>query len=129
MPTESRRVPGMVLEILEKSVKGRIREPNLSELAQHFFDLAGGERQVAKMLLDEYNRVDCTSSVRSKIIQFMLQHLRWINERSGTIDQLGVLTDDDLAATLNKHIREVARSANAKAKAKKDEQGRDSQSA
>lgn len=104
-----KRLPGTVLEILQGATSGKkIREPNLAELAQHFFDIAGGERAVAKMLWDEYNRTDCLASVRAKIMQFMLQHLKWLNEKSGNIDELGVLNDDDLSKMLDNHIRQVS---------------------
>jgi hypothetical protein len=121
MPTEKKKVPGSVLDIIKSGISGKIREPNLAELAQHFFDLAGGERNVAKMLFDQYRDPACPNSVRTKIIQFMLQHLKWLNERTGTLDELGNLTVEDLQRELDTHIRSVAQVAHDKARKREQE--------
>jgi hypothetical protein len=111
MSETKKKVPGSVIDIIRKGVSGNTREPVLAEIAQHFFDLAGGERNVAKMLFDQYRDPSCPSSVKTKIIHIMLGHLKWLNERTGTIDEMGNLTQEDLERELDKHIRAVAQAA------------------
>lgn len=121
MATERKKVPGSILDIIRSGVSGKVREPNLAELAQHFFDLAGGERNVAKMLFDQYRDPTCPNTVRTKIIQFMLQHLKWLNERTGNADELGNLTLEDLQRALDGHIRSVAQAHHKKAQLREQE--------
>lgn len=117
-PSHKKRVPGAVLDAIGKSISGKIREPNLAEFAQHFVDIIGGERALARMLVDEIRRPECSGNIRAKILQFVLGHVKWVNERSGTIDELGNINTEDLQKVLDDHIRAVAKIAAQKAKAK-----------
>src|ERR1700676_538630 len=89
-------VPGSVLEVLRTGVQGKIKEPNLAEVAQHFVDMIGGERQLAKMLVDQYRHVETPQSVKTKIMQIVLGHIKTLNDKSGVIEELGLVTDEDL---------------------------------
>jgi len=113
------KVPGSILNILSSGVQGKIKEPNLAEVAQAFFDLVGGERAVAKMLVQQYNDARTPHHVKTKIVQILLNHVKTLNERSGNLDQLDMVTDDDLDRGLKEHIQAVIE---AKAKRLKEQQ-------
>lgn len=109
MPQSRRKIAGKVIEILHKGVVDEhVRQPNLGELAQHFFHIAGGEKAIAKMLLDEYRNPNTSPMVRSKIMQVMLAHLKWLNEKTGVVDDMQNLTDEDIKRELNLHIAAVS---------------------
>lgn len=96
-----KRVPSAVLrELRQGVVKGNSRAPKLSELVQHFFDLAGGERAVAKMLLDEYRSEKCSPNVRSRIMDVILRALQFANAKEPSRDDLGNLSEEDIEREL-----------------------------
>lgn len=96
-----KRVPSSVLcELRQAVIKGITRAPKISELVQHFFDLAGGERAVAKMLLDEYRSEKCSAHVRSRILDVILRSLQFANARETPRDDLGNLSEEDLETEL-----------------------------
>ena len=110
-------VPGSVLEVLRTGVQGKIKEPNLAEVAQHFVDMIGGERQLAKMLVDQYRHVETPQSVKTKIMQIVLGHIKTLNDKSGVIEELGLVTDEDLERALDAHIASVAQAKRERMKA------------
>src|SRR5262249_30212549 len=54
----------------------RLREPQLAELAGHFFRVAGGPRQVAQMLYDEFMHGRPGSLVRQRILDMVLRAVK-----------------------------------------------------
>jgi len=101
MATARKRVPSTVLrELRQGVVKGGSRAPKISELVQHFFDLAGGERAVAKMLIDEYRSDKCSPNVRSRILDMILKSLQFANSRENGPDDLGNLSEEDIEREL-----------------------------
>lgn len=96
-----KRVPSKVLRELRQGViQGITRAPKISELVQHFFDLAGGERAVAKMLLDEFRSEKCSANVRSRILDVILRSLQFANAREAPRDDLGNLSEEDIEREL-----------------------------
>lgn len=96
-------------EVGRRILKGGDEEPKLTNIARHFFDLAGGERVVAKMLLEEYRSVSCSPMVRSRILDMILRTVRWSNDRmSGETDMSG-LTEEEIDAEIKLKLSEMAK--------------------
>jgi hypothetical protein len=95
-----RQIPGRILGELREAVRGRTKEPRISELVQHFFDLAGGERAVAKLLFDAYHSATTTPTVKSKILELVLRSLQFANASTPPRDDLGALAEEDLEREL-----------------------------
>jgi hypothetical protein len=82
---------------VKEAIRGRLKDPQLSEVAAHFFAQAGGPRQVAKMLFDEFIAAKQGSVVRQRILDMILRVTRFANEKNAPRDDLGMLSEDDLA--------------------------------
>ena len=77
-------------------------DPQLADLAYHFFNLAGGTEAIAGMLLDDYKSAKPGSMGRIRIIEAVLFSVRFVNQQKGMPD-LGDMTDADL----RRELREV----------------------
>ena len=91
----AKKKPELVSGILS-AVRGEVREPRLSEVAAHFFELAGGPRAVAKMLFDAYMSPSCSPMMRHRILQVALFTVKWANQRTGPREDLGLVDTSDL---------------------------------
>lgn len=90
-----------------KAVKGDIKSPDLACLVSHFFDHAGGERAVAKMLYDEFSEAKQGSIVRQRILDLILRSTKYANEQAPPVDDLGLLTEADLEAEFEHLVDEI----------------------
>lgn len=95
------RIPGQASKrrlppAIRKAIEGEIKEPQLAELSAHFFHAAGGPKAVAKMLFDEFAHANPGSQIRQRILDMILRVTRFANQQSGPVDDLGILTDEDL---------------------------------
>lgn len=104
-----KRVPEHVKEGIKKqAVKGEIRPPDLARLTACFFQVAGGERAVAKMLYEEFAAAGEGSVVRQRILDMILRATRFTTERMHSVEELGQLSDDDLERELNLVMEDLA---------------------
>lgn len=91
-----KRIP----ESVQKALKEGLREPQLAEISAYFFQAAGGTRAVAKMLWDEFNASAPGSLMRQRILDLVLKATKFANEKSGVVDDLGMLSQEDLEREL-----------------------------
>lgn len=91
---------------VKKAIKGGLKEPQLAEIAAFFFEAAGGTRQVAKLLHDEFLAGHPGSMVRQRILDLVLRATKFSNEKSKGADDLGILNEADLEANLTELINE-----------------------
>ena len=106
-PEEEKKVP----EIVKQAIRGGIKEPQLAEIAAHFFQRAGGARAVARLLYEEFTAARPGSIIRQRILDMILRVTKFANEKSVKPDDLGLLNDDDLETELTEAIKSVERSA------------------
>lgn len=90
-------IPGDVKQAI---LEGSGKAPSVGDLVQHFFDLVGGERAVAKLLLDEYKSPTCTAYTRSKIMEVILRSLMFSNAKDQRADDLAGMNEADLELEL-----------------------------
>lgn len=86
-----------VPESVKEAIRGRLKDPQLAEVAAHFFAQVGGPRQVAKMLVGEFQTAKQGSVVRQRILDMILRVTRFANEKNAPRDDLGMLSEEDLA--------------------------------
>lgn len=75
--------------------------PSLESFLDHFFQIAGGPRKVAKMLYDEWNSAAPGSLMRTRIGETILRNLKAADSRAKPMDDLGILSDEDIERFLN----------------------------
>jgi hypothetical protein len=92
---------------VKEAIRGRLKDPQLAEVAAHFFAHAGGPRQVAKMLFQEFNRAKEGSVVRQRILDMILRVTRFANEKNAPRDDTGMLSDQDLAREFEAAMAEL----------------------
>jgi hypothetical protein len=98
-------VPAIVKTALKDVLSGKqgTRSPHLSELAQHFTELVGGPRALAKLLRDEFYGAPSGGMVRMRILDIIFRATKIANEKNGPAD-LGGLSDADLQRELDQVI-------------------------
>jgi hypothetical protein len=94
---------------VKDAIKGGLREPQLAEIASHFFTAAGGTRAIGQILWNEFNAAPEGSLARQRILDLILRALKFANERSHITDNLGLLSEDDLERELQSVSWEVAK--------------------
>jgi hypothetical protein len=92
---------------VKEAIRGRLKDPQLAEVAAHFFAHAGGPRQVSKMLFDEFVAAKQGSVVRQRILDMILRVTRFANEKNAPRDDLGMLTEDDLQREFEAAMAEI----------------------
>lgn len=94
-------------KLLQKAVHGEISDPQLAELVSHFFSIAGGPRQVARMLWDEYQVAKAGSLIRNRILDMILRVTRYANEKAPPVNDLGMLSEKDLDQEIESLISQL----------------------
>lgn len=103
-------VPAAVKTQLHQAILGgAAAQPQLAHLVQHVFDLMGGERGVAKALVDEFHRKDCTPATRARILALVMDAMASTGKQFGSLEAAGQLTDEDLERELNQRVKAAAR--------------------
>jgi|SRR5467141_659513 len=95
-----KHVRNLVQELDEAQQKG---DPQLSDLAFHFFAACGGTQKVAEMLYEDYLAAKPGSMSRTRIIEIILYSVKFVNQTKGLKD-LSALPDDDLDHALGKFL-------------------------
>src|SRR5215471_19154618 len=88
--------PQRVPPAVKVAIRKELKEPSLADLVSHFFHVAGGPKQVAKMLYEEFVAAREGSLIRQRILDMMLRATRAVNDKSGAGSDLGLLTAEDL---------------------------------
>jgi len=83
---------------VRRAIAGDDRDPQLAELVNWFFKVAGGPRQVARLMYEEYAAARPGSLIRQRLLETILRALRVVNEKEAPAAELGLLTEEDLAA-------------------------------
>ena len=101
-----KRTPKNLLEILLK--KNNIT-PRIDEMVQGFFECAGGARNVAKLMFDEYVIAKPGSIARQRILATVMSAVKASNmlNKGTLLDDLGLLNEDDIAEILKSHMAEA----------------------
>lgn len=86
-----------VPEQLKKALAKKERGASLAKIFDFFVEACGGERDFALLMKQEYHSAKAGSFIRQRIFQMLLQTGKFANERQGPEDDLGLLTEEDLA--------------------------------
>jgi hypothetical protein len=104
MVRKRKKMPANVLDILRGKVKG---VPRLEDLVQHFFDIAGGPRAVAKMMHTEYVASKQGGINRSRILAAILQATKAVGVRTPKGEDTSLLSDEDVERALGEAYGEL----------------------
>ena len=74
-------------------------DPQLSELAYHFFQLNGGAAGMAQILNDLYHSADKVPMAKVRIMEIILYSVKFVNQTRGQSD-LSTLSDADVEREL-----------------------------
>lgn len=78
---------------------------DLDAVAQHFSDIAGGPRGLAKLLKTEYDAAEPGSPVRARILNMLMNMLGKLEGRG--VDDLSAMSDADLQKELDASLRRM----------------------
>lgn len=92
-------VPGIIKHAIKETLSHKRKAPHISELAQHFMDLVGGARALAKLLHTEYLAAPQGGLIRQRILEIVFRATKVQNEREGVTD-ISNLSDEDLEREL-----------------------------
>ncbi|HET6574484.1 MAG TPA: hypothetical protein VFG68_12830 [Fimbriiglobus sp.] len=87
----------------DKLVRGKNYIPNQREFVTELIDLAGGPRQLAKLIFRELEAKTTSPSVRARIMEIILRALKAIETAEPPQDPT-TLSDDELSAFLDDRI-------------------------
>jgi hypothetical protein len=104
---------GLKRAIYEAAATGADALPHLSELAEHFIRLSGGPAAVATMLLKEWESAPAGGLVRTRILDLISRVWKAGSEGQINRDDLGVLSDADLAREARHLLEGVEHAAEA----------------
>lgn len=99
MPSKrvAKKIKGPATESIIDAVRGRSKKtPGLEELVQHFFQIAGGPRTVAKLMYEEFLAGRIGGQTRTRILQAVMQATKLVglNQKGG--EDLSLVSDEDL---------------------------------
>src|SRR5262245_57838514 len=94
--------------IKKKTEKANGQLPHLSELAEHFVNIAGGPQAMAKMLFVEWNAAKPGSLVRSRILDLVTRVWKFSTDSLRGAGDLGILSEDDIDRLLDDKLRSMA---------------------
>ncbi len=96
MPSIKR--PTEVPDKIKKALTGDLKDPQVREIAAHFFHIAGGPKAVALLLYQEFEASKPGSLMRQRILQLVLNATKYANEQAGRgpLDELGLLSEQDI---------------------------------
>lgn len=114
MAKPKREVPASVKKVMRAATRGETLDPQLADLASHFFHQAGGPRAVAQLLYKEYLRAREGSVVRQRILEMVLRCVRFANEQNPRRANLEDLDDADLDRELERLVGELESAAEEK---------------
>lgn len=92
------------IEKLRQKLKNNEPLPDLSELVEQFVDVAGGPRNVAKMLHDEWEKAASGGIVRMRIMQILTQVWKYASDTRPSVGDLGLVTEEDLEKLLQEKL-------------------------
>ena len=79
--------------------------PELVEVARNFMQMVGGPRAFAKLLHDELQNAPVGGMVRAKILDLILQCLKFTTPKDKITDDVGILEDEDLEREYKKGLK------------------------
>ena len=91
-PRKKRQLPRKV----QQAINGELSNPQLAEVSAHFFQIAGGTREIARMLYLEYQNAKDGSLLRQRVLEMILRVARFANEQQAPAADLALLSDEDL---------------------------------
>lgn len=92
--------PAARAERLRQIVANPPPRPSVNAFLDHWFAISGGPAQFALDLRQEFDAAEPGSLVRSQIIQLIVRSMKVADTKEGALDELGLITDDDLERRL-----------------------------
>jgi hypothetical protein len=92
-----------------KAATGQGSSVSMTEVAEHFFQRVGGPKEFAKLLYDELQASKPGGLIRSRILDMVIQTLKFVSIQAPPLDDMSVLSDEDLERELKKQTAKVMR--------------------
>ena len=92
---------------LSDAVKGKVADPRLADVAYHFIHLAGGAKEFAAVLYQEFTQSPPGGVVRQRLLDMMLRCLKVANDQDPKTADLSLLGDEDLDRLLSEKLAEI----------------------
>lgn len=84
------------LDDVKNKIKGKVKEPRLSDVALEFLDLCGGITGLAKELHKAYVNPKTPAFVKARVADTMMRALKFYEESKPKASHSEFLTDDEL---------------------------------
>jgi hypothetical protein len=81
----------------------------MTEVAEHFFQRVGGPKEFAKLMYDELCQSKAGGMIRARILDIIIQALKFVNMKEPPLDDLTTLSDEDIDRELEIQTLKVAR--------------------
>jgi hypothetical protein len=104
MATKKKPPPSVKKDLL-KAAKAGERMDTLAGVVERFVRLNGGTDGLAKMLTLEYAEAKPGSLLRQRILDMILRCWKYLDEKTGHIEELGILSDEDLDREFEKRLK------------------------
>lgn len=92
-----------------KRATGRGSNVSMVEVAEHFFQRVGGAKEFAKLLYDELCATKAGGMIRARILDIIMQAVKFINTTTPPVEDLAMFSDEDLERELEIQTLKVAR--------------------
>lgn len=89
--------------------------PHAGELVAHFVAMAGGTRELAKVLWEEFQSARQGSIIRQRTLDMILRQLAAVTAGLGSHDEMDLLATEDLERELLRLMPQVSDGEEAKA--------------
>ena len=100
---------------LKRLVENPSPRPSLEAVLDHYFALAGGPAKFALELRQEYEAAEPGSQIRSRILDLILRLVQRGDAAGGALDDMGILSEDDLNRLIDERERRLVDQAKAQA--------------
>ncbi len=101
---KARKVPARVMRAIQDA---GVQVPQVAELVSHFVAAAGGPRAMAKMMMQEYLHAKPGSIIRQRLLDSVLRLMNFANQQIQTVDEIDLLSEDDLKVQLEELVGEI----------------------
>jgi hypothetical protein len=100
---------------LKRLVENPPPRPSLEAFLDHYFAVAGGPAKVALELRQEYEAAEPGSQIRSRIMELLVRSLKSADGKQGGLDDMGILSDQDIERMLEEREKKLLAEAQAQA--------------
>lgn len=93
-------------KLRERLVKGRNYIPRAREFVSELIALAGGPRELARIIWSTIHDKNCPPSVRARALEIILKAMKNAEDEDGPTD-VSVLDDDELGRFIDERIEQM----------------------